>query len=116
MYEVARAVADRARGAGESLYWAWAAALCSLASTSSNRPGVGLVELREAEVAYVALPDEQLAEHLDVGGYVAQAAAALERADAALEHVRRVLRLAQQTGQSPLIPGPVRARGKRAVR
>jgi DNA-binding CsgD family transcriptional regulator len=105
MHEVARAVADRARRAVEPLYWAWGAALCSLASTSSNRPGVGLVELREAEVAYVALPDEHLAEHLDVGGYLAQAAAALERADAALEHVRRVVRLAQQTGQSPLIPG-----------
>ncbi len=106
MHEVARAVADRARGAGEPLYWAWGAALCSLASTSSNRPGVGLVELREAEVAYDALPDAQLAEHIDVGGYIAQAAAALERRrDAALEHVRRVLRLAQQTGQSPLIPG-----------
>jgi DNA-binding CsgD family transcriptional regulator len=105
MHELARGVADRARGGGEPLYWAWGAALCSLASTSLNRPGVGLVELREAEVAYVALPDEQLAEHLDAGGYLGQAAAALERADAALEHVRRVLRLAQQTGQSPLIPG-----------
>jgi ATP/maltotriose-dependent transcriptional regulator MalT len=105
MYDIARDVADRARVAGESLYWAWGAALCSLASTSLSRPGIGLVELREAEVAYVALADEQLAEHLDVGGYLAQAAAALERADAALEHVRRVLHLAQQTGQSPLIPG-----------
>jgi len=105
MREVARGVADRARAAGESLFWAWGAALCSLASTSLNRPGVGLVELREAEVAYVAVSDDQLAEHLDVGGYIGQAASALERADTALEHVRRVLRLAQRTGQSPLIPG-----------
>jgi DNA-binding CsgD family transcriptional regulator len=105
MYDVARDVADRARGSGETLYWAWGAALCSLASSSLSRPGVGLVELREAEVAYDALPDEHLAEHLDVGGYLAQAAAALERADNALAYVRRVLELAEKTGQSPLVPG-----------
>jgi len=105
MYDVARGVADRARAVEEPLYWAWGAALCSLASSSLSRPGVGLVELREAEVAYDALPDGQLAEHLDVGGYIAQAAAALERADSALAYVRRVLELAEVTGQSPLIPG-----------
>ena len=105
MYDVARGVADRARTAGEQLFWAWGAALCSLASTSLYRPGVGLIELREAEVAYIGVPDEQLVEHIDVGGYLAQAASALERADTALTHVRRVLRLARQTGQSPLIPG-----------
>ncbi|HUA72206.1 MAG TPA: AAA family ATPase [Solirubrobacteraceae bacterium] len=105
MYDVARDVADQARGSGQTLYWAWGAALCSLASSSLNRPGVGLVELREAEVAYDAVPDEQLAEHLDVGGYIAQAASALERADNALAYVRRVLELAERTGQSPLVPG-----------
>jgi DNA-binding CsgD family transcriptional regulator len=105
MYDIARDVADRARAGARALHWAWGAALCSLASSSLNRPGVGLVELREAEVAYDDLPDEQLAEHLDVGGYIAQAAAALERADNALAYVRRVLELAERTGQSPLIPG-----------
>jgi DNA-binding CsgD family transcriptional regulator len=105
MYDVARGVADEARGSGQTLYWAWGAALCSLASSSLSRPGVGLVELREAEVAYDALSDEQLAEHLDVGGYIAQAASALERADNALAYVRRVLELAENTGQSPLVPG-----------
>ena len=105
MYDIARDVADRARSGAQTLYWAWGAALCSLASSSLSRPGVALVELREAEVAYDALPDEQLAEHLDVGGYIAQAAAALERADNALAYVRRVLELAEETGQSPLIPG-----------
>jgi len=105
MYDVARDVADRARTGAQPLHWTWGAALCSLASSSLGRPGVGLVELREAEVAYDALADEQLAEHLDVGGYIAQAASALERADGALAYVRRVLELAEQTGQSPLIPG-----------
>ena len=105
MYEVARGVADRARTAGETLCWAWGAALCSLASTSLSRPGAGLVELREAGVAYDDLPEEQLAEHIDVGGYIAHAASQLERADSTLEYVRRVLRLAEQTGQSQLIPG-----------
>ncbi len=105
MYDVARDVADRARAAGETLCWAWGAALCSIASTSLSRPGVGLVELREAAVAYDAVPDEHLAEHIDIGGYTAQAALLLERADTTLEYVRRVLRLAQQTGQSQLIPG-----------
>jgi len=105
MYDVARDVADRARVSGQTLSWAWGAALCSLASSSLSRPGIGLVELREAEVAYDALPDEQLAEHLDVGGYIAQAASALERADNALAYVRRVLELAENTGQSPLVPG-----------
>ena len=38
-------------------------------------------------------------------GYIAQAASALERIDDALEHARRGLRVAQSTGQSPLIPG-----------
>jgi DNA-binding CsgD family transcriptional regulator len=105
MYDVARDVADRARFSDEALGWAWGAALCSLASSSLSRPGMALIELREAEVAYDALPDAQLAEHIDVGGYIAQAAAALERADNALAYVRRALRLARQTGQSPLIPG-----------
>ena len=105
MYDVARDVADRARFGGGALCWAWGAALCSLASSSLSRPGMALIELREAEVAYDALPDELLVEHLDVGGYIAQAAAALERADNALAYVRRVLELAERTGQSPLIPG-----------
>jgi DNA-binding CsgD family transcriptional regulator len=105
MYEIARTVADRARAGGEALCWAWGAALCSLAGSSLGRLDTALVELREAEVAYDRLPDAQLAEHLDVGGYIGQAAAALERADNALAYVRRALRVAEQTGQSPLIPG-----------
>lgn len=105
MYDVARDVSSSARRCGEQLFASWAAALCSLASTSMNRPAEGLVELGEAEVAYGAVSDEQLAEHIDVAGYLAQAASALERIDDALEYVRRGLRLAQTTGQGPFIPG-----------
>jgi ATP/maltotriose-dependent transcriptional regulator MalT len=105
MYDIARDVADRARFGDETLCWAWGAALCSLASTSLSRLGMGVIELREAGVAYDALPDDLLIEHLDVGGYLALAALVLERADSTLQYVRRVLRLAEQTGQSQLIPG-----------
>jgi ATP/maltotriose-dependent transcriptional regulator MalT len=105
MYDIARDVADRARFGDETLCWTWGAALCSLASTSLSRLGMGVIELREAGVAYDALPDDLLIEHLDVGGYLAHAALVLERADSTLQYVRRVLRLAEQTGQSQLIPG-----------
>jgi ATP/maltotriose-dependent transcriptional regulator MalT len=105
MNDVARDVSIRARSRGERLFASWAAALCSLASTSLNRPAQGLVEFGEAEAAYRALSDEQLAEHIDVAGYLAQAASALERIDDALECARRGLRLARMTGQGPYIPG-----------
>ncbi len=105
MYDVARDVLERARGSDEPLYATWAAALCSLASSSLGRLPDALTEQREAEAAYAALTDEQLAEQIDVGGYVAQAASVLERADQALDHVRRALRLARSTGQSPFVPG-----------
>ena len=105
MYDVARGASGNARRRGEQLFASWAAALCSLASTTMNRPAEGLAELEEAKVAYRALSDEQLAEHIDVAGYLAQAASALERIDDALECVRRGLRLAQMTGQGPFIPG-----------
>ena len=52
-----------------------------------------------------ALSDEELAEHIDVLGYLAQASSLLERSDDALQYARRGMRLAQSTGQSPFIPG-----------
>jgi ATP/maltotriose-dependent transcriptional regulator MalT len=105
MYDVARDVLERARGGSEPLYETWAAALCSLASSSLGRLADALAEQQEAEAAFATLTDEQLAEQIDVGGYVAQAASVLERVDQALEHVRRALSLAQATGQSPFVPG-----------
>jgi ATP/maltotriose-dependent transcriptional regulator MalT len=82
-----------------------AAALCSVASSSLNRPSDALGELREARDALDAVSDEQLAQRIDIAGYVAQAASALERIDDALECISRGKRLAQMTGQGPYIPG-----------
>lgn len=105
MYDVSRGVLEQARATGAQLATAWSAALCSLASTSLHRLADGIAELEEAAAICAALEDEELAEQIDVAGYVAQAAAMLERPDDALDHVRRALRLAQATGQSPFIPG-----------
>ncbi len=105
MYDVARDVSTRARGRGENLFASWAAALCSVASTSLNRPDEGLAELNQAKAAYATLSDQEVAEHIDACGYLAQAAALLEQVDYALECARRGLRLAQMTGQGPYIPG-----------
>jgi ATP/maltotriose-dependent transcriptional regulator MalT len=105
MYDVAQRVAGAARASGERLYSAWAASLRSLAKASLGRLAEGLAELADAEATCAGLSDEELAERIDVAGYVAQAASALERPDEALEHARRGLRLARATGQTPLIPG-----------
>jgi ATP/maltotriose-dependent transcriptional regulator MalT len=70
-----------------------------------NRPAEGLAEYRAARTALDALSDDELAERIDVAGYVAQAASALELFDDMLECVYRSKRLAQTTGQSPYIPG-----------
>jgi DNA-binding CsgD family transcriptional regulator len=105
MHDVARDVLARARAVRQPLVETWAAALASLASSALGRPTDGISWLREAEAAYATLSDDQLAEQLEVGGYVAQAASVLERVDDALGHVHRALRLARRTGQSPLIPG-----------
>ncbi len=101
----ARGVLERAVDEGQELFSSWAAALCSLASTSLNRPAEGLADLRAATDALGAVPDERLAEHIDAAGYVAQAASALERTDDALACARRGLQLARMTGQAPYIPG-----------
>ena len=105
MYDVSRGVLEQARATEARLAIAWSAALCSLASTSLHRLSDGVAELQEAAAICAALPDEQLAEQIDVAGYVAQAAALLERTGVALDHARRGLRLAELTGQSPVIPG-----------
>ena len=105
MYELARNVLRAACDCGEQLLTSWAAALCSLADISRDRTSEAAAELQDAELAFSAVSDEELAEHIDVAGYLAQAAAALERTDDALDHVRRGLRLARSTGQSPFVPG-----------
>ncbi|MBV8952720.1 MAG: AAA family ATPase [Solirubrobacterales bacterium] len=105
MHGIAQGVWSRARDRGALLFGVWAGALCSLASASENRLAEARAELREVEAACVTLSDEQLVEHIDVLGYLAQASSLLERSDDALEYARRGLRLAQTTGQSPYIPG-----------
>ncbi len=105
MEEVAGDVLVRARELRNPLLETWAASLSSLAATAVGRLEEGRSWLAQAEVACATLTDDQLSEQLDVGGYVAQAALVLERADDALGHVRRALGLARRTGQSSLIPG-----------
>ncbi len=105
MHAFAHGVWDRARDRGEPLFATWAGALCSLASASEGRLSDAMAELREVEATSGALSDEQLAEQIDVVGYLAQAFLLLERSDEALECARRGLRLAQRTGQSSYIPG-----------
>jgi ATP/maltotriose-dependent transcriptional regulator MalT len=105
MYELAEGVLVDAQDTGEKLFIAFAAALCSMASSSVNRPAEALTKLRTARAALNALSDEQLAERIDIAGYVAQAASALERFEDTLDCVRRSKRLAQMTGQGPYIPG-----------
>ena len=107
MHEVAHGVAVNAHRGREEMLLALAAAagLCSLASSSLNRPAEARAELVEAKAALDAVSDADLAERIDIAGYIAQAAAALERIDVALECVDRGKRLAQTTGQEPYIPG-----------
>ena len=99
-----------------SLALAAAAGLCSLASSSLNRPAEARAELVEAKAALDAVSDAQLADRIDVAGYVAQAAAALERID-----VRAGMRCIavsvwpRRRGRSPYIPGHARARDQRTV-
>jgi ATP/maltotriose-dependent transcriptional regulator MalT len=95
MYEVAREVHIRASQRPEPLYASWAAALCSIAGSSLNRLDDALGELRQAQAHCAVLSDAELAEQIDVAGYIAQAASTLERIDDALEHARRGLRVAE---------------------
>lgn len=107
MHKVAHGVFMNARTDREKPLAALAAAagLSSVASSSLNRPAEARAELVEAKAALDAVSDTQLAERIDIAGYVAQAAAALERIDVTLECVHRGKHLAQTTGQEPYIPG-----------
>jgi DNA-binding CsgD family transcriptional regulator len=105
MHECSFDVWEYAERSQQPVFTTWAAALCSLASSSLGRLDDATSELTAAETACEGLPDAPLAEHIDILGYIAQSAAALERPDEALEYARRGLRLAQQTGQGPFIPG-----------
>ena len=109
MHEVASQVLDKARdkarGRYANLLTSCGGALASIASTALSRPTEALSELAMATAAYTALPDDELVDHIEICGYLAQAASALERFDDALDCARRGLRLAQETGQGPYISG-----------
>lgn len=105
MHEVAGTVWYDARERDERLFATWAGALCSLASGSESRLAQARAELRQAEAICEKLSDEALLEQIDVLGYLAQASSLLERSDDALRYARRAMRLAQNSGQSPFIPG-----------
>jgi ATP/maltotriose-dependent transcriptional regulator MalT len=105
MHEVAEPVLAEARDREETLFVAFAAALCSTASSSLDRPRHAITELTEAHEALDSLSDQRVAERIDVAGYVAQAASALERIDEALDCIYRGKRLAEATGQTPYVPG-----------
>jgi ATP/maltotriose-dependent transcriptional regulator MalT len=105
MHEVGRGVLELARATTEPLFVTWSAAVCSVASSSLGRLDAGRAELREAQERFAALDDEQLATHIDVAGYLAQAASALELIDDMLAHARRGLQVAESTGQRAFIPG-----------
>jgi DNA-binding CsgD family transcriptional regulator len=106
MRQVARDVADRARTQPQQpLILSWAAGLCSVASGSLGDLEEAWSALDEAKAAFAAVSDDELAERIDVAGYVAQAASALEQTDDALRCARRGLSIARATGQGPYIPG-----------
>ncbi|HEX8854627.1 MAG TPA: AAA family ATPase [Thermoleophilaceae bacterium] len=75
------------------------AALDSLASSSRNLADDAFAQFRDAQAAYAALPDEQLAERVYLCHYMSEAALRLERSDDALAHHRRGSEVARMTGQ-----------------
>lgn len=77
---------------------ALSAALRSLA-LAEHSVASALAELAEAEAAFAAMPDEQLAGRIYVSFYLGLAALRLERAEDALRHTNRGLEVGQLTGQ-----------------
>lgn len=82
-----------------------AAAITSLADSSSGRIDEGLVQLEDAQARLDALDDEALAERIDLCGWVGMAAFRLERIEITLADARRGLALARATGQGSMFPG-----------
>jgi ATP/maltotriose-dependent transcriptional regulator MalT len=106
MHQVAQDVLSGVGDLSEQrLLASWAASLSSVASSSLGRVADALAELEVAAAAFGTVSDEALAERIDVAGYVAQAASALEHIDEALECARRALRVAELTGQGAHVPG-----------
>jgi DNA-binding NarL/FixJ family response regulator len=96
--DVAKPLLGRARDQSDLAMITLSAALSSLASPE---PGTAAARdtLAEAEEAFVALSDEQLAGRIYVSFYLALAELQLERADEALKHANRGLEVGRLTGQ-----------------
>jgi DNA-binding CsgD family transcriptional regulator len=105
MHEVASHVLKKAHGRHANLLTSCGGALCSIASTALGRPAEALSELATGKTALAALPDAELVDHIEICGYLAQAASAVEQIDDALDCASRGLHLAQETNQGPYISG-----------
>jgi DNA-binding CsgD family transcriptional regulator/tetratricopeptide (TPR) repeat protein len=89
-----------ARERGDQPMISLSAALTSLAASSERRLEEAVASLTEAQAAFGALADYELAEWIYVSFYVGLAALRLERAEDALTHVGRGLDVARMTGQA----------------
>jgi ATP/maltotriose-dependent transcriptional regulator MalT len=84
-----------------------AGSLSSLANSSEGRIADAAAELADAQAAYEAMADDELAKRIYASFYVSLAAVRLERADDALAHLNRGLDVARMTGQAAtVIPWP----------
>src|SRR6185437_16194359 len=99
VYELASEVLSTARSQEDPLLVCLAASLCSLASSYRCDLGGALAELREAQAAFAALPDDRLAERIYITHYISEAAVRLEHAEEALSHFHRGVDVARMTGQ-----------------
>ncbi|MBV9049493.1 MAG: hypothetical protein JOY58_14550, partial [Solirubrobacterales bacterium] len=102
MRELAAGVAGSARSPGPRA--TLAITLASLADFYDGRLERALSELLDAERAFAALPDERVAERMDLPSQIGLAACRLERFEQAREHVRRGKRISQETGHSSMLP------------
>ena len=96
--DLAKPLLSLARDQNDLAMIALSAALCSL---GSHNPRVAAPRrtLAEAEEAFAALSDEQLAGRIYVSFYLGLAELRLERADEALRHANRGLEVGRVTGQ-----------------
>src|SRR5205807_1829028 len=103
MLDLTKRFGSAARDRGDSPILCLAASLSSLARSSDRKVDDAAADLAEAEQAYAAVSDDQLAERIYVSFYVALAAERLERADDALAHLNRGLEVARMTGQAATV-------------
>jgi DNA-binding CsgD family transcriptional regulator len=96
--DLAQPLLRLARAQNDLAMVALSGALCSLGSLEPGAPAARRA-LAEAEGAFAALSDEQLAGRVYVSFYLGLAELRLERADEALRHTNRGLEVGRLTGQ-----------------